>query len=81
MGAVASQITSLTIVYQTVYSGSDQRKHQSSTSLALVREIHRWQVNPEWSMAQRPAVAPVKGILDCFPVCMFPSSDQPYILS
>ena len=27
MGAVASQITSLTIVYSTVYSGADQRKH------------------------------------------------------
>ena len=28
MGAMASQITSLTIVYSTVYSGTDQRKHQ-----------------------------------------------------
>ena len=34
MGAVASQITSLTIVYSTVYSDADQRKHQSSTSPA-----------------------------------------------
>ena len=41
----ASQITSLTIVYSSVYSGADQRKHQSSASLALVREIHRWPVN------------------------------------
>ena len=31
--ATASKITSLTIVYSTVYSGADQRKHQSSTSL------------------------------------------------
>ena len=38
---MASQITSLTIVYSTVYSGADQRKHQSSTSLAFVRGIHR----------------------------------------
>ena len=45
MGAMASQITSLTIVYSTVYSGSNQRKHQSSTSLAFVRGIHRWPVN------------------------------------
>ena len=36
MGAMASQITSLTIVYSTVYSGEDQRKHQSSASLAFV---------------------------------------------
>ena len=37
MGAMASQITSLTIVYSTVYSGADQRKHQSSASLAFVQ--------------------------------------------
>ena len=41
MGAIASQITSLTIVYSTVYSGPDQRNHQSSASLALVRGIYR----------------------------------------
>ena len=41
MGAMTSQITSLTIVYSTVYPGSDQRKHQSSASLAFVRGIHR----------------------------------------
>ena len=35
MGAMASQITSLTIVYSTVYSGADQRKLQSSVLLAL----------------------------------------------
>ena len=35
MGTVASQITSLTIVYSTVYSDADQRKHQSSASLAF----------------------------------------------
>ena len=34
-----------TIVYSTVYSCSDQRKHQSSASLAFVRGIHRWPVN------------------------------------
>ena len=45
MGAMASQITSLTVVYSTVYSGADQRKHQSSASLAFVRGIHRWPVN------------------------------------
>ena len=37
MGAVASQITSLTIVYSTVYLDADQRKHESSVSLAFVR--------------------------------------------
>ena len=42
MGVMASQITSLAIVYSTVHSGVDQRKHQSSTSLAFVRRIHRF---------------------------------------
>ena len=41
MGAMASQITILTIVYSTVYSDADQRKHQSSVSLASVWGIHR----------------------------------------
>ena len=44
MDTMASQITSLTIVYLTVYSDADQRKHQSSASLAFVRGIHRWPV-------------------------------------
>ena len=41
MGAIASQITSLTIVYSIVYSDADQRKHQSSASLAFVRGFYR----------------------------------------
>ena len=36
-----SQITSLTIVYLTIYSDANQRKHQSSASLAFVWGIHR----------------------------------------
>ena len=40
-GAIASQITSFTIVYLTVYSDADQRKHQSAASLAFVWGIHR----------------------------------------
>ena len=45
MSAIASQIVSLTIVYLTIYSDTDQRKHQSSASLAFVRRIHRWPMN------------------------------------
>ena len=41
MGSMASQITSLTIVYSSVYSGIDQRKQQSSASLVSVWGIHR----------------------------------------
>ena len=41
MTTIASQITSLTVVYSTVYSDTDQRKYQSSASLAFVWGIHR----------------------------------------
>ena len=44
MSAMASQITGVTIVYLTVCSGADQRKHQSSASLALTRGTRRWPV-------------------------------------
>ena len=45
MSVMASQITSLTIVYSTVYSGVDQRKHQNSASLAFLWGIHPLPVN------------------------------------
>ena len=45
MGTISSQITNLTIVYSTVYSGADKKKHQSSASLAFVRGIDRRPVN------------------------------------
>ena len=45
MSAVASQIIIVSIVYSTVCSGADQRKHQSPAPLAFVRGIHRWPVN------------------------------------
>ena len=41
MADMASKITSLAIVYLSVYSGADQRKYQSSVSLAFVLGIHR----------------------------------------
>ena len=55
MGSMASQITSLTIVYPAVYSGADQRKHQSSASLAFVRGIHRGPVNSphKWPVTRK----------------------------
>ena len=55
IGEMASQITSITIVYSTVYSGADQRKHQSSASLAFVRGFHRWPVNSphKWPVTRR----------------------------
>ena len=45
MSSLASQITSLKIVYPTVHSRADQRKHQSSASLAFVWGIRRSPVN------------------------------------
>ena len=55
MGMIASQITCLTIVYSTVYSDADQRKQQSSTSLAFVGGIHRGPVNSlhKWPVTQK----------------------------
>ena len=55
IGAIASQITSLTIVYSIVYSDADQRKHLSSASLALVRGIHRGQVTSphKWPVTRK----------------------------
>ena len=50
-----SQITGVSIVYSTVCSGADQRKHQSFASLAFVRGLHRWSVN-----------SPHKGPVKCF---------------
>ena len=47
---MSSQITGVSIVCSTVCSGSDQRKHQNSVSLAFVRGIHR-----------RPVDSPHKG--------------------
>ena len=55
MGAIASQIPSLTIVFSTVYLDTDQRKHQSSSSLAFVRGIHRRPVNSpqKWPVTRK----------------------------
>ena len=55
MDAIASQITSLTIVYSTVYSEADQRKHKSSASMGFVRGIHRGPVNSphKWPVTRK----------------------------
>ena len=61
MGAMASQITSLSIVYLAVYS----RKHQSSASLAFVRGIHRWPVNSphKWPVTRK--MFPFNDVIMC----------------
>ena len=52
---IAPQMTSLTIVYPPAYSEADQRKHQSSASLAFVRGIHRGPVNSphKWPVTRK----------------------------
>ena len=54
IGAIASQITSLTIVYWTVYSDADQREHQAPRHWPLWG-IHRWPVNSsnKWPVTQK----------------------------
>ena len=44
MGVMASQITSLTIVYSTIYSGADQIKHKNQRHWPLCGEYtgDRW---------------------------------------
>ena len=63
MGKIASQITSLTIVYSTVYSDADQRKLHSSASLAFVRRIHRGPVNcpHKWPVTRK--IFPFDGVI------------------
>ena len=55
IGAIASQITNLTIFYSTVYPDADQRKHQSSASMAFVWGIHRGPVNSphKWPVTRK----------------------------
>ena len=55
MSEIASQITSLTIVYSIAYSDADQRYHRSPASLAFVRGIHRGPVNSphKWPVTRK----------------------------
>ena len=63
MGAIASQITGLTVVYSTVYSDTDQRKHQSSASLAFVHGIHRWPVNFTHKWPEKRIIFPFDDVI------------------
>ena len=65
---MASQINSFVIVYSAVYSGADQRKHQSSASLAFVWGIHRWPVisTHKWLVTWK--MLPIDGVI-LSPLC------------
>ena len=56
-------ITSLLIVYSTVYSGADQRKHQSSASVAFGRGIHRWPVNSPHKLPVTQKIFPFDDVI------------------
>ena len=73
MSVIASQITSLMIVFSTVYLDTDQRKHQSSASLAFVRGIHRRAVNSlhKWPVTWK--MSPFDDVIIISAVCMFTS--------
>ena len=66
MGKIASQITSLTIVYSIVYSDADKRGYQSSASLAFVQGIHRGPVNSprKWSVTRE--MLPFDEVIMCW---------------
>ena len=76
MSPMASQITSLTIVYSTVYSGLDQRKHQSSASLAFLWGIHRWPVNSPHKGPVTRKMFPFDDVIVCL---LRPSSWDAYL--
>ena len=67
MGAMASQTTSLTLVYSIVYSDADQRKHKISASLAFVWGIHRWPVNSPHKGSITLKMFPFDDVIMLFP--------------
>ena len=76
MGAMVSQITSLTIVYSTVYSGADQ----SSVSLPLVWGIHWWPVNSPHKGPVTWKITSFDYVIMDFAVITMPA-DDPVLLS
>ena len=66
IGAIASQITSLTIVYSIVYLSADQRKHQSSALLAFLRGIHRRPVNSPHKGPVTRKMFPFDDVIMCY---------------
>ena len=65
LDVMASHIISLTMVYWTVYSGADQRRHQSSAPLGFVMGIIRWPVNSphKWPVTRK--VFPFDDVIMC----------------
>ena len=66
MGEMTSQITGVSIVQSTVCSSADQRKHQSSASLAFVRGIHWWPVNSPHKRPVARKMYPFDDVIMCY---------------
>ena len=75
MSAMASQITSVSIVCSTVCSVADQRTHQSYASLAFVRGIHRWPVDSPHKEPVTRKIFPFGNII------MVPAVSRLFVLS
>ena len=58
MGTIMSSI-----VYPTVCSGTDQRRHQNPASLAFVRGIHRWPVDSPHKRPVMPKMSPFDDVI------------------
>ena len=74
MSTMTSQIASFTIDNSTVYSGANQRIHQSSASLVFVRGIHQWPVNSPHKGPVMRKMFPFDNVIMCF-------FDYPYVIS
>ena len=73
MSMMVSQITSLVMVYSSVYSGADQRTHQSFASVAFVQGIHQWPVNsPHKGPVMRKMFSSDHFIMKCKYMFLFP---------
>ena len=74
---MASQLTSVWIVCSAICSGADQRKHQSSASLAFVRGLHRGPVNSphKWPVTRKcfhlMTSSWGEGSVICIPICRY----------
>ena len=81
MGAIASQITSLTIVYSTVYSSADQSNRQSSASLVFVWGIHRGPVNSphKWPVTRK--MFPLDNVIMAFSYVNATGMHEPSLFS
>ena len=69
MSLMASQITGVLVVYSTVCSGADQRKHQSSASLGSTRGILQWPVNSPHKGPVTRKMFPLDDVIVMFYLC------------